>query len=158
AGEAIDEDDPFAERMREMRGLTDAVDISPDGSALALGEGAAVRLIDPLTGKERQKATVCDTFGMVVAFSPDGKRLAIASRAKSVQTKLPDGRTRYSVEKEFPVSIWDLAEGKPLWTAAVEGSWPALAYSPDGQRVALVAPGQDQPNIVRVWDAATGKE
>src|SRR5206468_1769580 len=132
--------------------------ISPDGTALALSTGNGIRILDPTTGKERQTLTVGDNWPHALALSPDAKRVAVASRGKSVQTKLPDGRTRHSTEKEYPVTVWELASGKPLWTATAEGSSPRLAYSPDGSRVAVVSNVWQGPSRVWVWDAATGKE
>jgi WD40 repeat protein len=153
-----DPDDPFGGEMRRMRTMLDGADISPDGTALALSADKAIRILDPATGAERQKLELGDAIVTQIALSPDGKRLLTAGRGKSIQTKLPDGRMRHSVENEYPVSVWDLATGKPLWTATAEGSWPGLAYSPDGARVAVVSNVHEGPNRVWVWDAATGKE
>ena len=94
-----------------------------------------------------------------VALSPDGKRLLVAGVGKRIETKLPSGAIRGSVEPRYPVSVWDLASGKPLWTATVEESWAgALAFSPDGSQVAVVSTVFEGPNRVLVWDAATGRE
>jgi WD40 repeat protein len=157
-GKASDPDDPFGDEMRFMEASFDAMDISPDGTALALSTGKGIRLLDPTTGKERQTLTVGDDWPHALALAPDAKRVAVAYRGKPVQTKLPDGRTRHSTAKEYPVTVWELTSGKPLWTATAEGSWPRLAYSPDGSRVAVVSNVWRGPARVWVWDAATGKE
>lgn len=159
ADEKIDPDDPAADRMLlMMRIMTDAADISPDGTTLVLSEGKDLRLLDPMTGKERQTLTPGETSVSKVAFSPDGKRLLVASGAKRIEIKLPDGRTRSTVEDTYPVSVWDVATGKQVWAASAEGSWPGLAYSPDGTRVAMASNVWQGPNRVWVWDAASGKE
>jgi WD40 repeat protein len=153
-----DPDDPFGDRMRFMEASFEAADVSPDGTALALSTGKGLRILDPTTGKERQTLSVGDNRPNALAFSPDAKRVAVAFQGKPVQTKLADGSTRYSTEKDYPVTVWDLASGKPLWTAKAEGNWPVLAYSPDGSRVAVVSNVAQGPSRVWVWDAATGKE
>ena len=151
-GEKIDENDPFAETMRLRMAMgMGAADISEDGSAFALAAATTVRLIDPTTGTERQKLDVGPDSISGIALSPDGKRLFVANHGKQIQTKLANGQTQFSNAPENPVSVWDVATGKPLWTAMVEGSWPGLAYSPDGKRVAVVKEAR-----VRIWDAASG--
>src|SRR5207248_1159211 len=59
----IDPDDPFGEERRRMMMMPfDAADISPNGTALALGTdtGKGVRILDPMTGKGRQTLDVGD--------------------------------------------------------------------------------------------------
>jgi Tol biopolymer transport system component len=125
---------------------------------LALGTGKGVRILDPMTGKERQTLVVADGSPHALVFSPDGKRMAFAFQGKSTPVKLPGGGTRFTTEKEYPVGVWDLASGKPVWKATAEGSWARLAYSPDGSRVAVGSSVYEGPSRVWVWDAATGKE
>jgi WD40 repeat protein len=157
-GEVIDPDDPFGEDRWHRMSVMDGADISPDGTALALGSGKGIRILDTATGKERQTLAAGDNWPQTLAFSPDGKRLVIGYRAKQIQTKIPGGGVRTSSENEFPVTVWDLATGKPVWTATAEGSWPRLAYSPDGSRVAVVSGVWRGPSRVWVFDATTGKE
>lgn len=159
-GTETDPDDPFAadRQLLLMQITSSAVDISPDGTALALGTWTGIRILDPLTGKERQVLPPSDSWPEVLAFSPDGQRIAVAYRGKSVQTKLPDGRTHSSIEDVYPVKLWERASGKPLWTVMASGIWSRLAYSPDGSRVAVVSNPLQGPGQVWVWDAATGKE
>jgi WD40 repeat protein len=157
-GKESDPDDPFGDKRRfRMEVAFEAADVSPDGTALALSTRNGIRILDPTTGKERQTLNAGD-WPEALAFSPDAKWVAVAYRGKQVQTKLPDGSTRYSTENEYPVKVWELASGKALWTATAEGSWPGLAYSPDGSRVAVVSNIWQGPGRVWVWDAATGRE
>jgi hypothetical protein len=71
-----------------------------------------------------------------VAFSPDGSRIASASRDQTVK-------------------VWDVGTGQQVHTLTGHSGvvWK-VAFSPDGSRIASC--GDDRK--VRVWDAATGEE
>jgi WD40 repeat protein len=84
---------------------------------------------------------------VVVAFSPDGRRLAATSRSDQ---RNPVGR----------VQVWDVATGKAL-TPPLAENFPApwlLAWSPDGRCLAAVGSlSESNPTAVRVWDVITGR-
>jgi WD40 repeat protein len=117
-----------------------------------------------------------------LAFSPDGKTLAIGTNgevelrdAETGEVKCvlkghragtgvfslafsPDGKTLASggSATEKTVRLWDLQTGKLKWT--FEGHSDevvGLAFSPDGKTLASTG-GQDDPTI-RLWDVETGK-
>jgi WD40 repeat protein len=71
-----------------------------------------------------------------VAFSPDGERLATASKDRTVK-------------------IWDLGNGHEILTYTGHTDFViALAFSPDGKQIASA--GADK--AIRIWDAASGKD
>ncbi|MBX9680534.1 MAG: hypothetical protein K2X38_17390 [Gemmataceae bacterium] len=73
---------------------------------------------------------------VAVAYSPDGLRLATAS-------------------KDHSVKIWDLANGHELLTyLGHKDQVRCVAFSPDGSRIASAGAEKD----IRVWDPATGKD
>ena len=114
-----------------------AVALSPDGKALALGQGDVIQFHDLVTGKElRQlKSPSGDTRG--IAFSPDGKVLASGHQGNTVL-------------------LWDLASGKVLTRLpAKHNRSTLLLFSPDGKTLAT---GDTLDPLVRLFDVATGAE
>jgi DNA-binding beta-propeller fold protein YncE len=115
-----------------------------------------------------------------VAFSPDGKRLAVswddytvrivdvATAKEALELKSPrqgfadiafspDGAslaTATSAVEPEAVMVWDLATGKPRGTLPKKDGPRRVAYSPDGKLLAT----DTQEFAVRLWDARTLKE
>jgi WD40 repeat protein len=109
---------------------------SPRGDLLASGGMFDIVLYDARTGK-KTKSMRHASYTMGLEFSPDGKRIASAPRG--------------NVNKFL--SVFDVAEGKPLFNAGPFGNYVAgLAFTPDGKRVAATGPQKD----VRLFDAVTG--
>jgi WD40 repeat protein len=128
--------------------------VSPDGRQAAVSRGDEVVVIcDVATGKEVRRYK-----GMCLAFSPDGKGVAVGGRGTSGKSfnvgdlRLYD-RATGELRREFPGHLTPVA---------------GLAFTPDGQ--ALVSrgivfygarfgePGESETQHVRVWDLATGKQ
>jgi WD40 repeat protein len=112
---------------------------SPDGKylAAAVRDVCVVKVWDAATGAELYSCKYADGKGRVnsATFSPDGKRLAACG--------------------EKGIQIWDTAthEAVAMWRSD-PGYGICLAFSPDGQRLAL---GRIE-GIVEVWDTGMGQK
>jgi WD40 repeat protein/serine/threonine protein kinase len=133
-------------------GLGNGLAFSPDGKRLATSRlhmlriergqpqfEADLKIWDAATGREER--TLQGHAGNIgeLAFSPDGKRLALCSS---------DGTAR----------IWDLTTRTPPQVLRGHtGTVLGLAFSPDGpDGQCLATAGRDR--AVKVWDLATGEE
>jgi RNA polymerase sigma factor (sigma-70 family) len=115
----------------------ESVTVSPDGKTLVSG-GKDLRVWDVATGKERYRLDVEPIRSRPVAFSPDGKALAV-------------------LDKGNVLRLLDADTAKERWQSGVstDRSITDVTFSPDGRWLA----GTDIGNKYRVklWDAATGK-
>lgn len=133
---------------------------SPDGKTLAVvaGEGE-IQFRDVATGQERGKLEgQKDMQGIV--FSPDAKT-ALIGRAVFQQDEIVEevvkkngkrGPLRISVTRwlEPKLHLWAVPSMKELFK--LEGA-PRAIFSPGGQVI-----GTTDGDMIRLWDAATGKE
>jgi WD40 repeat protein len=116
--------------------------LSPDATILASVQDGSIRLWDTKTGKLTREFP--EQSGGDIAFSPDGKLLASASRVTE------NGRG------VGVIRLRQVATGKELWVARGPGddSCDSLAFSPDGR--ALIGGGQFSSKVI-VWEIATGQ-
>jgi WD40 repeat protein len=166
-------------QMAGHRGTLTAV-FSPDGKTIATkgGADATGKLWEAATGKELHTFKVARDTGSPLAFSPDGKRLAIvhpdfslrlldSTTAAEVQTFAghgealncldfsPDGKVLASSGADGLARLWDVATGKEIrQLRGHDGVVCSVHFSPDGKLLATA--GADK--TVRFWDAKTGEE
>jgi WD40 repeat protein/serine/threonine protein kinase len=92
-----------------------------------------LRLWDATTGKPLGADMKHDDFVTSVVFSPDGAKVASASRDRTVR-------------------LWDAKTGKPVGSALNHNGWvQAVAFSPDGTKISTAS-----ISVARLWDAETG--
>ncbi len=166
------------------RGAVTALAFSPDGGLLATGgDDQSIRLWD--TREWRQVATLTATARAAcqLAFSPDGRHLAVAWRSRvpavvwDVATRQEAFRLRLRSEEIFEscglayshdgrklavlsadeVRVWDVSSCQVLTEFGVQGT-EALAYSPTMDCLATGGWEASTHAAVRLWDAGTGIE
>jgi WD40 repeat protein len=107
--------------------------LSPKGKLLAVCTGGSVWVFDTARGKPVfQRSRQGEV--MALAFSPDGRSLALVTR-------------------EHGVSLWEVASGRVRWRRRDLFPHPsAIAFSPDGTLLAVA-----DWNAVSLWDVPSGK-
>jgi WD40 repeat protein len=157
-----------------------AVVFSPDGTLLAAAVGepddpGQVTVWEVATRKPRFVHR--ELRGTpAVAFSPDGKTLAVGTftenaRLLDADGKLirtlaghgeaarsvafsPDGKTLAVGSYDHTVRLWEVATGKLQQTLRGHRDWVySLAFTPDGKRLA----SSSADNTAKVWDLAKGE-
>jgi len=123
------------------------ISFSPDGTRIATACGNtsplatneldnSARIWDSSSGKELLSLNHSGPVN-IVAFSPDGTRMATAS-----------------YDRNNTVRIWDASSGKELTKLEHGGPVNSVVFSPDGTSIATAS----EDNTARIWDVASGKE
>ena len=113
-----------------------AVDLSADGSKVALGDWAGVVSVWATTSGQLLHEHRLPKYAGILTFSPDGRKLATAPQGDAVR-------------------ILDAATGALVSTlGSPVGGTMTLVFSRDGRWVAT----GDGDTVVRIHDATTGKE
>ena len=96
--------------------------------------------------------------GYAVAFSPDGRTLAVVEATKYQAFKLADGRTYSEMGPDTLVLLLDGITGQEHHKILVKqaSNIEAVAFSPDGKTLA-VGRGWNDPDI-HLYDVASGRE
>ncbi len=114
---------------------------TPDGATFVIACGTRIIFWD--TASARQSQEITSPVGTVwsLAFSPDGKTLAVGSWKGGIALLDPtQGSVRASLDVPKP-EVWS----DIIWS---------LTFTPDGNT--LISAGQD--THVKLWDVATGQE
>ena len=142
---------------RELVKPVRALACSPDGKLLAASsEDSVIRLWDVAAGKE---AGTLPGVGPI-AFSPDGKTVAVGARVK------PSASCSDFCPVLRAVRLWDTAKRKALRTFDDAGYFAEfVAFSPDGAKLYTAAstPSDCSPPCltsrrVAIWDVATAHQ
>ena len=163
------------------RGVVLAVAFSPDGQALATGSlDGTVKLWDVSTGRLRATLEGHKSWVNSIAFRADGHQLVSGSSdgtilVWSTQTKAPlrtidatsgevrtvacslDGDRLAAGLRYGTVKTWTVADGKERLSLPGQGDHCAVAFSPDGKKLASSEGDWNRGGIlVSIRDAATG--
>jgi WD40 repeat protein len=167
-----------------------SVAFAPDGRTLAAGSSdRTIKLWDPASARHlraligpdsawsaSRMTTRRPSYHNSIAFSPDGRTLALGSDATiklwdSASGELlctlsgdtdsvlsvafsPDGRTLASGSQDYTIKLWDSASGRLLRTQRNHtDSVHSVAFSPDGR---MLASGS-QDYTIKLWDSASGR-
>lgn len=157
-----------------------ALAFAPDGRSLVVAgaDGGTLATINVETGSERWRLRLAWGSRCDVAFSPDGKTIAVAhgsvlrffdaatgrerlgvpeahEGAVSIVRYLPGGQMLLSASDDGTIRMWDLASGRQQRLIQEAGPIRSFAISPEGKTIAtaVTAPAEG----VSLWDLATGR-
>ena len=126
---------PEGAKARLGKGVITDVQMSTDGTLLAIASSIGVWLYDVRTGSETALITGHTETVMHVAFSPDGKILASSARDATIR-------------------LWNTETGKSLLSLSNATHPIHLKFSTDGKTLI----GKDWKGTVRFWDINTGEQ
>jgi WD40 repeat protein len=171
---------PQPREITFARGVN-GVAVSPDGSRLAVAEGRTFRIVPWLSTEGAVLASSDEDQYTTPAFSPDGRRVAVADYTGKSSTVLvwnvgsghapirrfsavggvtdidysDDGNTLVASASDGAVRIVDVeGDSPPVVLRGHEGPANGVGLSPDGSE--LVSGGSD--GSIRVWELETGKD
>jgi WD40 repeat protein len=142
--------DPSGQDTRKLAGHNDIPVVSafsPDGRHLVTADlGGELIVWDTASGKEVRRLRGHTSLVSGLSFHPRGLRLASASNGMIVR------RGTFDVSGlRAEVRLWDLPTGREV---LVLPGKTAVAFSPDGHRLAAVAPSHIfEPGAIQIWDA-----
>jgi WD40 repeat protein/basic membrane lipoprotein Med (substrate-binding protein (PBP1-ABC) superfamily)/transcriptional regulator with XRE-family HTH domain len=107
-----------------------------------------------------------------IAFSPNGKRLAVAGDDEAVRVLevatgrvlltldghaarySPDGKSILTAAIDGTLKAWDASTGKEIRLPGQMDAGRSIAFRPDGEQIATVVSG----DVPKIWDVKTGRE
>jgi WD40 repeat protein len=108
-------------RLEGVRGWPHAAAFAPDGRTVAVEANGAVTLWEVASGRLRGRLAAGGKSVRGLAFSPDGRLLASGGF------------------QDAPVCLWDLVAGEVVGRLRGEKEVGAVAFSPEGSRLAVVS-------------------
>ncbi len=167
---------PVDAKRRLGKGVLNNMQLSPDGTRLAVASSIGIWLYDADSGKELALLTGHTAEVLSVAFSPDGKTLASGSfdstiRLWDVQTGEllktliehtnvvfslafnPDGKTLASGSHDGLIHLSDVQTGRILKTTEHTDWVMSVAFSPDGKTLA----SGSKDSTIQLWDTETNR-
>jgi len=121
------------------RSETWSLNLSPDGSRLAVGGSPAIRLFDWQQGKLTGKIFAHENSVWGAQFDAKGEHMI-------------------SVAKDKQLVVWNLAENKSVKNFELPGRGRALELMPDGKTALItVFESEHVPGTVQLWDVEAGK-
>lgn len=149
---------------------------SADGELVAACDADhVVGVWDTSSGKQLLKLPRYQEAPLALAFSVDGRHLAVGGRGDEIHVRelatggiafslpvrfcglfafAPDGRTLVSCGTPGGTQVWDLGTGKVLRRLHTPDSPWVLAFSHDGKTLATAS----HRGLIHLWDYASGKE
>lgn len=138
--------------------------LSRDGSTLALVERTLiVRLWDVAKSKDIRTFPIGGTresYVSALAFSPDGKALAVAGTGRLEVWDIETGKLRSAIKNEVMTTVSRLVKDDDGAFREVREAVPrpddvmAVTFSADGKT--LFSSGKE--NVIKLWDPDSGKE
>jgi RNA polymerase sigma-70 factor (ECF subfamily) len=127
------------------------VAFSPDGKVVwTCAEDGRVLAWDVATGKERIRAMTDRTKCLALAISPEGKRVLIGGTTEATEGK---GNAPRKVDVGVMALYTKQFKGAGIWREVSDAGVRAVAFSPDGKRVAAACDN----GLVLVRDAEAGR-
>jgi WD40 repeat protein len=159
-------------RRLEGKGYRMGVALSPDGKTVASTEvdERAPQIWETGTGKALEAPS---QHYRCVAFSPDGKRIALGRSDSILLWDLQTGKAGATLKtggeclafsadgKNLAaghgksIAIWDLTQSKKTSALEAMGLVTTLAFNPDGRSIAA---GLYEPGGLQIWSLEDGKE